>query len=258
MKKTWCSAPSSRARRRQGSVSGPSPTRVSVASGSWGRTCVAKMRMIRSGDFSRVCRPARTRRAAAPRKDSRASRSGVRVQAEGLIEHVRHLHGARDDVDRRGDASLTPVGAEPFAQDHEAVALVVDVREDPLERPLQRQVQPGLEHVVLGEFFGGEERRKPATRCVVFTQRRRRTPIISRSHCTPELQEQHRRRLREADVEVPSRRVEHPRREWQRDVHPRVRPQRQAGEGDRAGGELVGAGFRIMGSDDCDLVTTPS
>ena len=80
----------------------------------------------------------------------------VRVGAERAIEDL-GLHGARDDVDRRGDAALAPVRAQALAQDDEPVALVVDAREEALERALQREMNARLQEVVLRELLREED-----------------------------------------------------------------------------------------------------
>ena len=75
---------------------------------------------------------------------------------ERAVEDLR-LHGARDDVDGRRDAALAPVRAQALAQHDEAVALVVDAREEALERALQRHRDAGLQELVLRELLGEKD-----------------------------------------------------------------------------------------------------
>src|SRR5580704_10091640 len=57
----------------------------------------------------------------------------VGVRPDGTIEYLR-LHGARNDVNGYRHSPLAPVCSEPLAEGDEPVTLVVDAREESLER----------------------------------------------------------------------------------------------------------------------------
>src|SRR5262249_55160518 len=132
----------------------------------------------------------------------------VRIVTQRLVEDV-GLDGARDDVDGRGYPALPPVGPQALAQDDQAVALVLDAREELLERALQRQVDARLEDVALRELLreehvvGRDEMRS------IYAQKRH---TLHLPQPDSELEEE-RRRLGEADVEIPAIRIEDPRRQ---------------------------------------------
>jgi hypothetical protein len=98
-------------------VSGPSPSIVSVASGVGRRDVLREdaddpvLRLL-----ARVTTGAeQARRARTDRATRRRAEVHVGIGAERLVEDL-GLHRARDDVDRRGDAALTPVVAQAVAQ----------------------------------------------------------------------------------------------------------------------------------------------
>ncbi len=177
----------------------------------------------------------------------------VRIGPERPIEDV-GLHGPRDHVNGHGDAPLAPVRPQTFAQDDQAVALVVDAREEALERLLEREEKPGLDQIVLLQLLGQEHlvRRRQVRR--VHAEQR---GALHLAQPDAELEE-HRGRLREADIEVPPARIEDPGRQGQRKMQTVVRLQRDAWQRHGSRSELLGHGFRIMGTDDCDFVTTPT
>jgi hypothetical protein len=177
----------------------------------------------------------------------------VGVGAERAVEHLR-LDGARDDVNRRRDAALAPVRPQPLAEHHQAVALVVDAREEPLVRARQRHQHAGLHQLVSREALGKENVVGGHEVGGVDAEKR---DTLHLAQPDAELQQEG-RRLREDHVEIPAVGIEDPRSQGHRQMQPGIGLQRDAGQLHRARRQLLGRGVGIMGTDDCDFVTTPS
>src|SRR5260370_5755140 len=138
----------------------------------------------------------------------------VRVGPKRLIEYV-GLNRPWDDMNGRGHASLTPIGSKPLAQHDEPMALVVHAREEALERAPQREMQARLKEAIPGQLLGQQSLvGGDQVRCVNAEERH----ALHLAKPNAKL-EQHRRCLREADVEVPAAPGKNPRRQRHWNVH---------------------------------------
>ena len=176
----------------------------------------------------------------------------VRILPDRPIEHAR-VDGAWNDVNGNGDSPVEPIVAQPLAEDDEAVATVVHVREEVLVRPPEGK-EASLEGLVLGEPLGeeglvcrGKVRRVDAQKRHSFRLAQPNSEL-----------EQHRGRLREANVEVPSLRIENPRSERHGQAQPGIRLDGDAGQAHRLGCQLVRRGVRVFRADHGDFVTAAS